>query len=161
MLYLFTLHKDLCTYVVISHWILLRINISDKGCTENQHTFFVRHFFPSFLKSFRLWHNMENYGAIGLFTDDYIIRSTRNACWITNARDSHSEYVVLIAFPQQHWLCERALMLCYTYMVSFVLNTAELKYGILFFYYRPTTLRHGIPTFRGKIMFLSSGVGKT
>jgi hypothetical protein len=32
----------------------------------------------------------------------------RFACWITKATDTHSEYVILIAFPLQQWLRERA-----------------------------------------------------
>jgi hypothetical protein len=31
----------------------------------------------------------------------------RNACWIPKANDTHSEYVILIAFPQQQWSRER------------------------------------------------------
>jgi hypothetical protein len=27
----------------------------------------------------------------------------RSACWVTNATDTHSEYVILIAFPPQQW----------------------------------------------------------
>jgi hypothetical protein len=34
-------------------------------------------------------------------TDDNIIRRIRFACWITKATDTHSEYVILIAFPRQ------------------------------------------------------------
>ena len=32
----------------------------------------------------------------------------RNACWITKATDTHSVYVILIAFPRQQWLRERS-----------------------------------------------------
>jgi len=32
------------------------------------------------------------------------------ACWVTRATDTHSEYVILIAFPLQQWLHERASM---------------------------------------------------
>jgi hypothetical protein len=32
------------------------------------------------------------------------------ACWITKATDTHSEYVILIAFTRQQWLHERASM---------------------------------------------------
>jgi len=39
------------------------------------------------------------------------------ACWIIRATDTHSEFVILIAFPQQKLLQERASMLRYTYMV--------------------------------------------
>jgi hypothetical protein len=35
-------------------------------------------------------------------------------CWIPNATDTHSEYVILFAFPLQKCLRKRASMLCYT-----------------------------------------------
>jgi hypothetical protein len=35
----------------------------------------------------------------------------RFACWITKDRDTHSEYVILIAFEQQQWLHERVSVL--------------------------------------------------
>jgi len=41
-----------------------------------------------------------------------IIWRMRIACWLTKAKDTHSEYVILIAFPLQHWLHERASMCC-------------------------------------------------
>jgi hypothetical protein len=44
----------------------------------------------------------------------------RFACWITKATDTHSEYVILIAFPVQQWLRERASVLRYTYIASLV-----------------------------------------
>jgi hypothetical protein len=40
----------------------------------------------------------------------------RIARWIINATDTHSEYVILIAFPQQHWLQICALKLRSTYI---------------------------------------------
>ena len=49
------------------------------------------------------------------------IRRMRNACWIPKAANTPSEYVMLIAFPQQQWLHEHASMLLYTYIVSLVL----------------------------------------
>jgi len=36
------------------------------------------------------------------------IRCMRIACWITKAKNKHSEYVIPISFPQQQWLHERA-----------------------------------------------------
>jgi hypothetical protein len=37
-----TLHDDLCTFMIISRWILVRMrNVSDKSCTENQNTHFM------------------------------------------------------------------------------------------------------------------------
>jgi hypothetical protein len=35
----------------------------------------------------------------------------RIACWITKATDTHSEYVILIAFPLQQWLHDGSSML--------------------------------------------------
>jgi len=32
----------------------------------------------------------------------------RIACWIPKATDTHSEYVILVAFPLQQWLHENA-----------------------------------------------------
>ena len=39
------------------------------------------------------------------------IRRIRIACWIPKATNTYSEYVILIAFPLQEWLHERASML--------------------------------------------------
>jgi hypothetical protein len=35
------------------------------------------------------------------------------ACWISKATDTHSDYVILIAFPLQQWFHERASILRY------------------------------------------------
>ena len=37
----------------------------------------------------------------------------RVACWIPKATNTYSEYVVLIAFPRQEWLCEGASVLTF------------------------------------------------
>ena len=39
------------------------------------------------------------------------VRRMRIPCWITKATNTHSEYVILIAFPWQQWLQERASVL--------------------------------------------------
>ena len=54
---------------------------------------------------------MEKYGRAEQFTDDNIIGRMRFACRITKATDTHSEYVILIAFPRQQWLRERTSLL--------------------------------------------------
>jgi hypothetical protein len=48
------------------------------------------------------------YGRAGQATDDNITRRMRIACWIPKTTDTHSEYVIIIAFPQQQGLRERA-----------------------------------------------------
>jgi len=76
-------------------------------CQQNIKINFV---FSNFCQiSFRFWN------TAGLTTDDHIIWRTHFTCWITTAKDTHWQYVILIAFPQQHWLRERASMLRYAY----------------------------------------------
>jgi hypothetical protein len=43
----------------------------------------------------------------------------RNALWVPNATNTHSEYVIIFAFPLQQWLHERASMLRYTILSVF------------------------------------------
>jgi len=50
----------------------------------------------------------------------------RISCWIPKATNVHSQYVILVAFPLQHWLYERASALRYsTVRVLFSLRTAK------------------------------------
>jgi hypothetical protein len=44
------------------------------------------------------------------------------------AINTHSKYVVFIAFPLQQWLKERAWMLCYTYIACIVITETEIVY---------------------------------
>jgi hypothetical protein len=44
-------------------------------------------------------------------TDDNITQRMRFACWINTATDTHSKYVIGIAFPRQQCFRERASML--------------------------------------------------
>jgi hypothetical protein len=46
----------------------------------------------------------------------------RFACWITKATETHSEYVIPIAFTRKQWLRERASMLRYTYIAYLVVT---------------------------------------
>ena len=56
------------------------------------------------------WGNVEKYGRARQATYDNIIQCMRFACWITRATDTHSEYVILLAFVHQQW-CEHTWML--------------------------------------------------
>jgi hypothetical protein len=64
---------------------------------------------------------VEKYGTARQATDDNIIRRMRFACLITKATDTHSEYVILIAFARKYWLRERVSVLLYTYIACLVL----------------------------------------
>jgi hypothetical protein len=59
---------------------------------------------------------VEEYGGARQATGDNTTRRMRFACWITNATDTHSEYVTFIAFPLQEWLRESASVLRYAYI---------------------------------------------
>jgi hypothetical protein len=63
---------------------------------------------------------MEKYCRAGEATDDNTIWRMRIACWITKTIETHSEYVILIVFPLQQWLHERASLLRYTYIACLV-----------------------------------------
>jgi hypothetical protein len=65
---------------------------------------------------------VEKYGTARQATDDNTIRRMRFAYWITKATDTHSEYIILIAFPRQQWLRERVSMLRHTYTACLVLT---------------------------------------
>jgi hypothetical protein len=47
-----------------------------------------------------------------------IIWRMRFVCTITKATDTHSECVILIAYPRQQWLRERTSMLRHTHIPS-------------------------------------------
>ena len=44
----------------------------------------------------------------------------RITCWIPKATDTHSEYVIFIAFPLQQWLQERVSLLRYTLHLHYI-----------------------------------------
>ena len=51
-----------------------------------------------FRKSCRIRDKVGKYGIAGQATDYKIMRHVRIVCWITKATDTHSEYVIIIAF---------------------------------------------------------------
>jgi hypothetical protein len=63
---------------------------------------------------------VEKYGTAGQATDGNIIQRMRFACWITKDTGTHPEYVILIAFPRQQWLRERASGLRYASIACLV-----------------------------------------
>jgi hypothetical protein len=83
-----------------------------------------------FQKSYRLWDNVAQYCRAGQATDDNTIRRMPIARWIIKATNTHSEYVILIAFPLQQWLHEGASILRYTYIAGLVAfrKTIRRKY---------------------------------
>jgi len=58
----------------------------------------------------------KKYGRARQATDGNILRYMRTACWILKATNTHSEYVILIAFPLQQLFQECPSLLRYTYI---------------------------------------------
>jgi len=88
-------------------------NISDKSCTEYQNPHFL-FFFSAFVTFMRKCGKICRAGQA---TDDNIMRRMRLARRIIETTDTHSEYIVLTAFPQQIFsLRERATLSRDTYI---------------------------------------------
>ena len=67
------------------------------------------------------------------------------ACWITKATDTHSEYVIFIAFPRQQWLRERALLLhVYVHCLSCLTAVASVVLWNVYVSPSPTAHRNEI-----------------
>ena len=73
---------------------------------ENQDTFMFSVFFAKIVPFMR-------YCIVRRATDGNKTRQMRIACWLTVVTNPPSEYVIIIAFPRQQWLRERA---CGTYV---------------------------------------------
>jgi len=68
------------------------------------HTFCVQYLFPENREVYeRMWKNIVERGR-----PQQTIWRMRIACWITKAKNTHSQYVILIAFQLQHCLQEGA-----------------------------------------------------
>jgi hypothetical protein len=50
------------------------------------------------------------------------------ACWITKAKDTHLEWVIIFAFPQQLWLHKCTSIYAYTCTASLVLSVLHNIY---------------------------------
>jgi len=59
------------------------------------------------------------------------IRRMHIACWITKSTNTHSNCVILTAFPVQHWLCEGVSILHCTTLYYIVLHCTTLYYTVL------------------------------
>ena len=98
-----------------------------------------------FLENRAVYENMwENNVEPG--TPQMTIRRMRIACSIHKATNTHSEYVILIAFPLQPWLTERASVLLYTLPLLFY--WVWVKNFVFYPVRRPPRfwfLRNGIP----------------
>ena len=70
---------------------------------------------------------MEKYGGVRQAIGDNITRRMRFASTITKDTDTHSQYVILIVFPPQQWLHERASVLRYSYIKHILLDCKDAR----------------------------------
>jgi hypothetical protein len=93
--------------LIRSRSFLLRLrNILDTCCEENRNTNFVfNNFFFSEKRAVYkiMWKNI-----VELDRPKKTIWCMRISRWVPEATNTCSEYVIVIAFPQQQWLHERA-----------------------------------------------------
>jgi hypothetical protein len=81
--------------LIISRWILLEWKMFQTKVLKKIKTHILCSI-TFFLKSCRLWDNMERYGTARQATDDNITRLMRFACWVTKDTDTHAEYLIII-----------------------------------------------------------------
>ena len=98
-----TLREDLYTFLIISSSFLLRIRIvSGKNCGGKKikiHFVFNNFFFVENSGFYAtMWKNIVELGRTQMK-----IWRMRIACWISKARGTHSECVLLVAFPLRQW----------------------------------------------------------
>jgi len=75
-----------------------------------------------------MWKNITDRGRVQM-----IIWRMRIACWVTKVTNTHSEYVILIAFPLQQWKHESSSLLRRTYKVAhcYVVRTWPVLFKIV------------------------------
>jgi len=84
-------------------------NVLGKSCKESENTHFM---FIFFLENSTV-NEIMGKNMLGL-NGPQMMWHTRFAFRLTKATDTHWEYVILIDFPQQQCLCERAPILPYS-----------------------------------------------
>ena len=73
----------------------------------------------------KMWKNIVEPGR-----PQMTIWRVRIACWIPKATDTHSEYVILLVFPLQQWLHERASILRCRVRLKCDGTRAETRFGL-------------------------------
>ena len=103
-------------------------NVSDTSCREirKTHFMFSNFFFENRTVYEIMWKNV-------LQPDMSQVTKWRMpiACWIPKTTDTHSQCVILIAFPLQQWLHVRASLLRYTYILCIVMKSVRCVYVTL------------------------------
>jgi len=126
-----TLHE----YRYIS--LLLRMrNVSDESCRENQNTDFT---FNNSIFENRAVYEIMVKNIVERGRSQITTRRMSIVCWITKATNTPSEYVIIIAFPNQQWLCEHAQYYVIRTMPVLLLFTESLLTVHYFTIYKIST----------------------
>ena len=122
-----------CIFMTIYHSVTMR-NISCKSCRGNQNTHFMFDHSPLPLpppsENHAVYETMWK-NIVEADRPQMTIRRMRIACWITKAKNTDSEYEILIAFPQQYFRI-RASMLRHTCIACLVQVCLEVFYLLLY-----------------------------
>jgi hypothetical protein len=123
------LNEDQCTFMIISRSVIFGMkNISDKSFRESRNTHFMFSYF--FFVNHAIYEIIWNC-TVEQGRPQMTIWRMRMACWITKVTNTHTEYVILIAFPQQQYLHERSSLLRYTYVYFARLVLLVISFRIL------------------------------
>jgi hypothetical protein len=96
---------------------------------------------------------VEKYGRPRQATQNNIILRMRFACWITKATDTHSQYVILIAFPRQQWLRETLQYYVILTLPFSLYNSLNNTVGIVITLHAAQLTNRGCIPDRGKTVF--------
>jgi len=107
-----TVHETQCTFFIISRSVLLGMrNVLEERFREIPNTRLIfSNFFNRAVYEI-MWENISEPGW-----PQMTVRLILIACWTPKATYTHSEYVILFAFPLQHWLHERTSILRFTHI---------------------------------------------
>jgi hypothetical protein len=113
-----TLHEDQYSFFILSRSFLLEWEMNQTNVVEKIKTHIlcsVKFFFFENLAIYEImWNNIVKRGR-----PQVTILRMRIASWILKATNVHTGCVILVAFPPQRWLHERASMLlsCYFLLI--------------------------------------------
>ena len=115
------LKTDIQFWAYLAQFFLEKKLFQAKVVKRSKHTFYAQ--YRIFWKPYRLCDKVEIIVEQG--RPHLTIRRMRIACWIAKARNTHSEYVILIAFPLQRRLHERASMLRYCTLLALLYRVSH------------------------------------
>ena len=100
-------------------------HVSDKHCIENQNTHFE---LSNFVSKNRAVYEIMWKNILDSYRPQITKWRTRFVFWIHKATNIHSEYGIILAFPLQQLLHERASLLRYSYTACLIFPHPFLRF---------------------------------